>query len=353
MIVTTNTMVFIGTLPSIDPTEGNWDAENASALLGTYSHQSGFEMIDITSYDDDGSGGIDDDDFGTTDYVTYTQGGAAYTQTLDATSTYTANVIDVDGTTYTVDVVLVQMQNGDTFIADLDGNGDLDNLKIRSIELTSVITSQSAGYFTWHNVSNSSVVCFAYGTLIDTPNGPRAVEQLEQGDLITTLDHAAQPIAQTITRRLTRPARNAPICIAPHALAAIGQPHGHSTLCVSPQHRIMLNAPHGSRWPAQVLIIARHLLTLDGVTQAPPDIAVRYVHLRLRRHEIIYANGIAAESLLLGAQALDIMESHGITLSDAAWRAAIPARPILNAKQARRFLTEVARTPALVSQKAL
>ena len=353
MIVTTNTMVFIGTLPSIDPTEGNLVAENATAISGTYTQASGIEVVDISSYDDDDSGSIQPDDFTTTDYVTYTQGGTAYSQVLDTTIAYNANVTEVDGTITSLVLVVAQMQNGDTFAVDLDGVGELDNLKIRSIELTTSVSSESMGYYTWHTISNSSVVCFAYGTLIDTPNGPRAVEQFKQGDLITTLDHAAQPIAQTITRRLTRPARNAPICIAPHALAAIGQPHGHRTLCVSPQHRIMLNAPHGSRWPAQVLIVARHLLALDGVTQAPPDIAVRYVHLRLRRHEIIYANGIAAETLLLGAQALDIMESHGITLSDAAWRAAIPARSILNAKQARRFLSEAARTPALVSQKAL
>ncbi|WP_439103063.1 Hint domain-containing protein [Celeribacter marinus] len=352
MIVTTSTMVFIGTLPSIDPTEGNSVAENATAISGTYTQASGLEVVDIFSYDDDDSGSIYNDDFTTTDYVTYTQGGTAYSQVLDTTIPYNANVTEVDGTITTLVLVVSQMQNGDTFVVDLDGVGELDNLKIKSIELTTPVSSESGGYYTWHTISNSSVVCFAYGTLIDTPNGPRAVEQLKQGDLITTLDHAAQPIAQTITRKLMRPARNAPICIAPHALTAIGQPHGHAPLRISPQHRLLLNAPNETDWPSQVLIAARHLLTLDGVTQGVPFVPVSYVHLRLRRHEIIYANGFHAETLLLGAQTCDILGNIDVVLSDAAWRAAIPARSILNAKQARRFLSEAARTPALFSQKA-
>ncbi len=43
----------------------------------------------------------------------------------------------------------------------------------------------------------TNIVCFAAGTLIDTPEGARAVETLTPGDLVMTLDHGAQPIRWT------------------------------------------------------------------------------------------------------------------------------------------------------------
>ena len=36
--------------------------------------------------------------------------------------------------------------------------------------------------------------CYAPGTMIDTPDGPRAVETLQVGDLVMTLDHGPQSI---------------------------------------------------------------------------------------------------------------------------------------------------------------
>jgi hypothetical protein len=40
----------------------------------------------------------------------------------------------------------------------------------------------------------ANIVCYAPGTLIATPGGPRAVETLEVGDLVDTVDHGPQTI---------------------------------------------------------------------------------------------------------------------------------------------------------------
>ena len=44
------------------------------------------------------------------------------------------------------------------------------------------------------DIENTQVVCFASGMLIETPDGSRAVETLQSGDLVVTFDHGPQPI---------------------------------------------------------------------------------------------------------------------------------------------------------------
>jgi hypothetical protein len=45
-----------------------------------------------------------------------------------------------------------------------------------------------------NSAATYQTVCFAEGTLIDTPMGPRAVEDLTPDDPVSTLDHGAQPV---------------------------------------------------------------------------------------------------------------------------------------------------------------
>jgi len=43
-------------------------------------------------------------------------------------------------------------------------------------------------------IKDGNPVCFVAGTLIDTPSGRRPIEALQEGDLVLTADHGAQPI---------------------------------------------------------------------------------------------------------------------------------------------------------------
>jgi len=45
-----------------------------------------------------------------------------------------------------------------------------------------------------------TVMCYAPDTCIDTPTGPRAVQTLQPGDLVHTLDHGPQPICSVRSR---------------------------------------------------------------------------------------------------------------------------------------------------------
>ena len=69
------------------------------------------------------------------------------------------------------------------------------------------------------------VPCFTAGTLIETPTGAKAIEDLAEGDLVLTLDHGPQPIRWVGSRILTSVDLQAnprlrPICVLAGALGA-------------------------------------------------------------------------------------------------------------------------------------
>ncbi|UWQ22906.1 Hint domain-containing protein [Jannaschia sp. W003] len=145
-----------------------------------------------------------------------------------------------------------------------------------------------------------ATICFTPGTLIDTPDGPRAVESLEPGDRVHTRDDGAQPILWTGLRHVTGARMFAfpelrPVRIRAGALGG-GAPR--PDLVVSPDHRVLLRGPKcRALWGEdEVLVRARDLrddraVLLDhGATEAT------YVHLMLARHQILRANGVDTES---------------------------------------------------------
>ncbi len=151
-------------------------------------------------------------------------------------------------------------------------------------------------------------ICFARGTLIQTPDGERPVESLNVGDNVTTLDHGPQPVRWLGMHHLS-PAELAlrpsfrPIRIRAGALGC-GTPTADLTL--SPQHRVLAASQITRRMFAtpEVLVAAKTLLSLPGVEQVSGTDGVDYFHLLLGQHEILLANGAPAESLYLGEMTL-------------------------------------------------
>ena len=175
------------------------------------------------------------------------------------------------------------------------------------------------------------VVCFAAGTAILTPSGLRRVETLRPGDLVLTADDGPQPLAW-VGRQVARgTGRTAPVRIARGALGA------QRDLYLSPQHRLVLPQPGGG----EVLLAAKALLGRPGVRRAP-RVRIQYHHLLFERHQVVFADGAAAESLYPGPMAL---RSLGAGSRAAIGRALPglgdgpgwnPARPILRPGRFRR-----------------
>lgn len=105
---------------------------------------------------------------------------------------------------------MVQMTNGDTFVTDLINIGELDGVNIQAITLQSEGAHNWGGWFANQSVDGAAVVCFAKGTLIDTPAGPRAIETLVPGDPVCTEEGGALPVLWISDRVAPCRARTAP-----------------------------------------------------------------------------------------------------------------------------------------------
>lgn len=91
-------------------------------------------------------------------------------------------------------------------------------------------------------VPYSSIPCFVSGTLIETVQGPKAVEALCAGDLIQTRDNGVRPLSWIGGRTVAATGRMAPVRITAGALGV------ERDLLVSPQHRMLLEG-----WQAETM----------------------------------------------------------------------------------------------------
>jgi hypothetical protein len=130
------------------------------------------------------------------------------------------------------------------------------------------------------------VVCFVAGTMIRTPEGEKAIEELQIGDLVSTANGAkALKFVCQSTRsfnELLATGKN-PIRVAAGAFGATAD------LLMSPSHAINLE---GSLIESGALIDHASVERV-GEWNAPE---LTYFNLELDQHELIWANGVATES---------------------------------------------------------
>jgi len=160
------------------------------------------------------------------------------------------------------------------------------------------------------------VTCFTEGTRIATPRGMIPVEDLRTGDPVQTMDNGIQPVRWIGMRRVAESELNAhphlcPIRVSPEIL---GRESHASPLLVSAQHRVLVKLPKGQDvlGEKEILVTAKHLLGLDGVETDIGLGSVVYYHILFDTHEIIFANGVPAESLFLGKRAITAMTEDGL-----------------------------------------
>lgn len=151
------------------------------------------------------------------------------------------------------------------------------------------------GTFNVNSGQASGPVCFTSGSYVQTPGGLVLIDKIRPGDMVSTLDNGPQPVLWVSTRQVG-PAdmvihpRYRPAFIAKGAWGAL-----HNTL-VSQQHCVLVR-PH-LLMPAKKLVeVPRSRVRIaNGVRR------VTYIHFLFERHEVIWVNGIASESLYPGPQ---------------------------------------------------
>ncbi|MDG3041891.1 Hint domain-containing protein [Roseicyclus marinus] len=140
-------VIFLGTLPLIDTTQGNEVAENAAGILGTYGStanplNSNIRFLTPERLTEDANDTYDTDNGGGFDSFRI-NGGAP--QNFDAVATYNAIITYVDGTTANITAVVFQDVNGNTYLApEITNNADqaaLTLAPILSLNLVSVETN--------------------------------------------------------------------------------------------------------------------------------------------------------------------------------------------------------------------
>ncbi len=143
----------------------------------------------------------------------------------------------------------------------------------------------------------AQIVCvsFARGTRITMASGQQQpIEALRPGDEILTRDDGVQQIRWIGQNTVRAVGELAPIRISAGAL------NNARDLIVSPDHRLFIYQ-RGDRLGAgraELLVKARHLVNGTSVTVDQGGF-VDYFQLLFDRHQIIYAEGIAAESMLV------------------------------------------------------
>lgn len=141
-------------------------------------------------------------------------------------------------------------------------------------------------------------VSFTRGTLITLANGlQKPIETLGIGDRVLTRDHGPREVRWIGQQTVRATGTFAPIIIKKGAL------NNENDLMVSPNHRIFIyqrqDRVHAGR--AEVLVKAKLLVNGVNVVQSDGGF-VDYFQLLFDTHEIIYAEGIAAESMFVNTQ---------------------------------------------------
>ena len=151
----------------------------------------------------------------------------------------------------------------------------------------------------------ADVTCFGAGTRIDTPDGPRLIDDLCEGDVVSTGDSGDQAI-EWIGKSTVRAANDlAPIIITKGTFG------NECDIAVSPNHAILVED-----WRAELLlgtdsafIRAKDLVNGDTIYRLP-QAEFTYYHLLLKGHHVVRTSGMLSESFYPGPAAMQALSPN-------------------------------------------
>jgi hypothetical protein len=143
---------------------------------------------------------------------------------------------------------------------------------------------------TFNYEASTYTACFAEGTLLRTPSGPRLVEELAAGDMILTAAGEQRPIkwvgwSSMRPARHPHPAEVNPVRVKAHAFA----PN-------MPEHDVRLSPGHAVHVDGVLVPVGR---LINGATIVQEAVeTIRYFHIELDTHDLLVAAGLPCESYL-------------------------------------------------------
>jgi len=235
--------------------------------------------------------------------VTYSSLGLSGFQNVDVTFGSAGNeTLLVDNVNTTLGAVISGFTAGGDVI-DLTGigtNGTLGPINSNTVTVTGSlgsVTLKLDGTDSTNLVAVSDnvngtlvrVACFCRGTRIVTDRGDMPIEDLQIGTRVITLSGEALPV-KWIGRRSYDPrfaAENAAILPIRIAAGAFGENLPARDLFVSPEHALYVDG---------VLVAARLLVNGSSIRQVQGVESLEYFHIELERHQVLFAEGMPAES---------------------------------------------------------
>jgi cold shock CspA family protein len=172
---------------------------------------------------------------------------------------------------------------------------------------TSLVSDDGSSYSQQSPPTAGTIPCFASGTQIVTRKGERAIETLQLGEDVLTLDNGFKPI-KWIGRRTINLRKRGNHVMRPIEILQAG-PNGMTPdqpLYVSPNHRVLLRESQCELLfgRSEVLVPAK-MLALSALARVTQTFdVITYVHLLFESHQLIYSNGLLSESLHPGEIAM-------------------------------------------------
>lgn len=226
--------------------------------------------------------------------------GAAITQTRDLDSVEVSAPMQESGFVVTdgaqsYSVTVIEVGNGALPLLMF-----LDRIPPRDTDLWVVHNSMDLVQIGKGGNPGSGVICFTPGTRIATPEGPRLVEELREGDRVQTRDSGPQEVLWIGSRVMTGARLFAMPKLRPirFRAGALGVKRPDQELVVSPEHRMLLRGPAAQALfnTEEVLVAARDLVNGQTITVDMAMKQVTYVHILLPSHHVLWANGVETES---------------------------------------------------------
>ena len=132
--------------------------------------------------------------------------------------------------------------------------------------------------------------CYARGTRILTARGEVAIEELGLDDLVVTVSGARRPVVWTGGRSIDILRHPDPGAVRPVRVSANAFGQG------APKRDLLLSPGHNIAWDGALMPISS-LINGVSVMEVDQD-RVEYWHVELDAHDVIFADGLAAESYL-------------------------------------------------------
>lgn len=183
--------------------------------------------------------------------------------------------------------------SGSTITVTKTGVGTVATLTLSSAPAGGTFVNWSVPDASTTNIWLSTTACYLRGTHIETPNGETAVENLTIGDAVLTASGETRLIKwvgrRSYASRLVGANARDKLLPIRFARGSLGNNLPRRDLFVSPEHAMCLDG---------ALVPARHLVNGTSIAYCDSFATIEYFHIELPSHDVLLAEGAAAESWL-------------------------------------------------------